>query len=90
MDNKSTPLPQSTFDTDVAAVGLNDVLDDGQAEARATQFATAGLVDPVEPFEKSGQMFLGDAGAPVNDFYTDFPCLTDDGNTRPDFPCHCI
>ena len=54
LDQKSTPLPQSTFDTDVAAVGLDDMLDDGQTEARAAQFTTAGLVDPVEPFEKSG------------------------------------
>ena len=51
MNREGTPLPQRTFDGDVAAMGLNDVLDDGQTEPGAAELATAGFVHPVEPLE---------------------------------------
>jgi hypothetical protein len=54
------------FDPDAAAVGLDDVFDDGQTQARAPKaFGVAGFVGTVESFEDAGQMLRRDAGAVV-------------------------
>ena len=52
---------------DAAAVGLDDVLDDGEAEAGAAGFTGAGLVHTVESLEDAVEVLGGDAGAEVLD-----------------------
>lgn len=52
----------------LAMVGLDDVFDDCQPEARPADGAAAGGVDTVEAFEQSGQMLFGDPLAAVLDF----------------------
>ena len=48
-----------------AAVEKNELMHDGQAQARTAFFAAAGLIYAVKAIENVGQMFLGDAGAVV-------------------------
>lgn len=59
---------EDALDFDGAAVGLDDGVGDGEAEAGAAFLAAgAGAVDTVESFEEVGDVFLGDAGAGVLD-----------------------
>ena len=46
-------------------MGKDDVFRDGKAEAGASGFAGTGLVDAVETFEETGQVFRGNAGAEI-------------------------
>ena len=62
---KVLPTPRRAFDRDVAVVGLDDVLDDGQAQAGAAQLAAAGPVDAVESLEDPRQVLAGDAAAAI-------------------------
>ena len=50
---------------EAATVSLEDVLDDGEAEAGAAGFAGAGLVNAVKPLEDAMEVFRGDAGAKI-------------------------
>src|ERR1700733_8153211 len=50
---------------DLAAMGLGDVLDDGEAEAGPPLLAGAPLVDPVEALEDARDRLRGDADAGV-------------------------
>ena len=59
------PSPGWDIDGDLSAVGLGDVLDDGQPEARAAQLAAARLVHAVEALEEARQVLGGDAAALV-------------------------
>ncbi len=52
---------------DAAAVGLDDVFDDGEAESGASLFAGAGFVDAEEAFEDALAGVFGDAGSVVGD-----------------------
>src|ERR1039458_259308 len=60
------------FGPDAAAVGQDDVLDDGQAEAGAAGLAGACFVDAVEALEDAIEVLGGDAGAEVLDGEFDF------------------
>src|SRR5450759_2081305 len=53
-----------------ATVGLNDVLDDGEAESRAALFARARLIDAIEALKDSFEGFRRDARAVI--LYEDF------------------
>src|SRR2546425_9788660 len=55
----------------IALHGLNEVLDNGQAQAGAAQFARAGLVDAIEALEYSRQILLRDADAGVRHLQMD-------------------
>ena len=46
-------------------MNLADVLDDGKPKAGAADFTAARLVDPKEPLENSGLVFLGNAGSVI-------------------------
>src|SRR5512143_3676796 len=52
------PLPGGALDLDPAAVGLHDMLHDGESEAGPPGVAGAIPVDPVEAFENPGVMLL--------------------------------
>src|SRR6185312_16465019 len=64
-NKKLRPLPRHAFDTHFAAVGLDDVFHDGQAEAGAALLPRARLVDAVETFEYPGKRFSRNAGAVI-------------------------
>lgn len=67
MDGKPTSLSQHTFHGNMAAMGLGDVFDNGQAETGAAQLAAARLVHPVESLKQPGQVLLGNSAALVFD-----------------------
>jgi hypothetical protein len=69
VDGKGAPLAGVAFHRHFAPVGLGNVLDDGQPEASAPDFAAAAGVHPVEAFEEPGQVLFGDAHPLVRDFY---------------------
>ena len=54
MQGESAAFSQFALHGHTAAVGLSDVLDDGQTQAGATELAAARLVHPVELFEPPG------------------------------------
>ena len=58
-------LAQLALCPDAAAVGLDDVFDDGKTEAGAAGFARTRLVDAVEALEDALEVVGGDAGAEV-------------------------
>src|SRR5690606_20255495 len=58
-------LSDSALGMDAAAVCLDQVLDDGEAESRATRRARAGSVHPVEALEDPGHVLGGDTAAVV-------------------------
>ena len=60
-------VAQFAFGPDASAVGLDDVLDDGQAQAGAAGLAGAGFVNAVEALEDAVEVLGGDAGAEVLD-----------------------
>ena len=53
------------LDLQIAAVGLGDVLDDGEAEAGAAELPGTRLVHAVEPLGEPGQVLFRDAAARV-------------------------
>src|SRR5438132_7490601 len=55
----------------IALHGLNEVLDNGQAQAGAAQFARTGLVDAIEALEYSRQILLRNADAGVRHLQMD-------------------
>ena len=56
MNGERAALALLTFDGDMAAVGPDDVLDDGQTQTGTALFAAAGLVHPVKTFKQSGNV----------------------------------
>jgi len=48
-------------------VGLDDVLDDREAEAGSPEGTTARLVDAVESLEQPREMLRLDAASPIDD-----------------------
>ena len=59
------PRAELAFDGEAAAVALDDMLDDRQAEAGAAERAAAAGVDPVEALGHAGDMLGRDALALV-------------------------
>src|SRR5882724_13049697 len=69
---KLRALADLAFHPDAAAVGLDEMLGDGEAEARAANFAGTGSVHTIETFENAGLVGLGNADAGVRDGEFDF------------------
>ncbi len=65
------PTPRVLSGLDAAAVRFDEVLDDGEAEARPAERPRAGGVHPVEPLEDARQVFAGDADPGVADLDLD-------------------
>ena len=65
VDAEGAAPAEAAVDGDAAAVGLGDVLDDGEAEAGAAELAAARLVDAVEALEEPRQVLARDAAALV-------------------------
>src|SRR5437879_845837 len=76
---KGRALAGCALDVEAAAVAVDDVLDDGEAQPGATQLARARGVDAVEALGEPRQMVGGDAVALVADGDGD-PALA--GRTR--------
>lgn len=72
-ERKREGRPHSQFaaDADPLAVGLDDMLDDRQSEARAALLARTSLVRTVEPLENTGYVLLGDTDTVVLDLDED-------------------
>src|SRR5262245_18535758 len=66
-------LAEGARDGEGAAVGLDDVLDDGEAEAGAAELARACLVDAEEALRETRQVLGGNADAAVLDRDLDHP-----------------
>src|SRR5579872_2266363 len=64
-DAEGRAAADAALDVDLAAMGLGDVLDDGEAEAGPPLLAGAPLVDPVEALEDARDRLRGDADAGV-------------------------
>ena len=71
---------RGAFGPDAAAVGFDQLLDDGQAEAGAAGGAGARIVDAVEAFEDEREMFGRDAGAAILHADFDFAWPLDGGD----------
>ena len=59
------PFPDLALNLQFAVIPRDNVLDDGQTEARAADHATAALVHAIEAFENTRNVFSGDADAVV-------------------------
>ena len=64
-DDRAAALPP--LDMDRAAVELDDVFHDAEAEAGAAAFAGAAFIDAVEALENMGEIFFGDTRPVVDD-----------------------
>ena len=64
---KVAPSPTVEFDPDAAAMHLNDLLGDGEAEAGTSFSFRVGAVDLVELLEDPRPLVLRNAGAGVHD-----------------------
>ena len=64
---KSRPIVQLAIDFDRAAESIQQMLDDGQAEAGAADGPVPGFVGAIETVEDTGQVFGGDADAGILD-----------------------
>ena len=62
---KIEPWPELALDVEPAAMAVDDVLDDGEAEPGAAQLARAGGIDAVEALGQARQMLARDAVAVV-------------------------
>jgi hypothetical protein len=54
MQRKRASFPRDAVNGDTAAMGMDDVLDNGKTESRTAEFPASGLIDPVESFKKTG------------------------------------
>ena len=70
-DAKRGTFAKAAVEADGAAEGLGEVLDDGEPQAGAAEFAGAGFVDAIKPLEDAGLVLLGDADAGVLHFQGD-------------------
>src|SRR5215212_7082574 len=64
-DGYAGAFPDDAPDVERSPVPLDDMLDDGEAEASASGFAAAGIVGAVEALGQAGEMLAGDSGAMV-------------------------
>ena len=55
-ESKRGPFSKRALHVDLAAHPVDDVLDDGEAQARSTHLARTRLVDAIEAFEYSRQV----------------------------------
>ena len=67
MDGEGGALAGLAFEADGAAVGLDEGLDDGQAEAGAAGVAGAGAIGPPKALEDALLIVDRDAGSVVGD-----------------------
>ena len=59
------PFSKLAFCPDSSTVGLNQVLHDGEAEARSPQFLRPPFINSIEAFKDSGKIFLWDSDSIV-------------------------
>ena len=64
-DREPGALPRLAGDVELAPVAVDDVLDDGEAQARSALVAALRHVDPVEPLGQARQVLGRDAGAVI-------------------------
>ena len=64
---KATPLAQLAGNVDIAAVGLHDLLGNGQPQPSPPRCSGALLIHPVEAFKNMGQIRCRNADAVVCD-----------------------
>jgi hypothetical protein len=62
---KSTPFRWLARDSYIASEGLGEVLDNGEAEAGATEFSRTRFVDSIESFKHPCEMFFVDPDSGV-------------------------
>ena len=67
MDFKNTALAECAFHTDGTAVGLGDMIDDGEPQTGTAELPAPGFIDTVEPFKQPRQMFLVDSASLIGD-----------------------
>ncbi len=72
VEGEDAPFPQAAFQRHPAAVGLGDVLDDGQAQAGAAPLPAPACIHPVKTFKDAGQVLRGNAAALIFDLDDDF------------------
>jgi len=65
MDREGAAFAKGAFHGDITAMGLGNMLDNGQPQTRAAHGPAAGLVHAVKPFEQARQMLFGNAHALV-------------------------
>jgi hypothetical protein len=58
---KRSAFAKNALSPDAAAVGLDDVLDDGKTQACSARLARSSLVDTIEAFKDALQVFRGNA-----------------------------
>ena len=58
-------MVEFAFGANRASMGKHDVLGNGEAEACASGFARARLVDTIEAFEEAWYMLRGNAGSEI-------------------------
>ena len=58
MNRECAALAGRTLHAHTAAVGRGCMLDNGEPQARASQFPASALVHPVEALEDAGQVFV--------------------------------
>ncbi len=51
MDDKPAAPGSIALDPHVSAVGVHEMFHNGEAESGPTEFARAGFIHPIEPFE---------------------------------------
>src|SRR5690606_38151851 len=69
LEPEAGAAPERALYVDRLAVGLEDLLDDAEAQPRATAFARPIRVYAVEALEDAVEVFLGDAFAGVHDLH---------------------
>ena len=65
VNRESTAFAEGAVNGNGATVCLNYMLDDGESQSCATQLAASGLIDPVKPFEQSGEVRRIDTASPI-------------------------
>src|ERR1700704_2336489 len=70
-----SPAGLLALDGDLPTLGVDQPLDDAEAQAAATLLACAGLLAAVEALEEVGQVGGGDARAGVEDAEAGLPVL---------------
>ena len=72
VDGKQASFTQAALHRDLAAVGLGDVLDDGEPQAGAAERPAASLVNAVKTLEQARQVLLLDSDPVVLHAELDF------------------
>ncbi len=71
MNRKNTPIPRRTVHGNMPPMNLNDMLHDSESQPRASELSASGFIHTIKPFEKAGQMFLGNTDTIVFHAYHD-------------------